>query len=94
MGESVADAQLPEKLTLEVAAATLTQLQPVLSSRSGEEVTLDAGGLKEFDSSAVAVLLELRRELLRQGRRLKVLNWPSRLRELIALYGVAELLPA
>jgi phospholipid transport system transporter-binding protein len=42
----------------------------------------------------VALLLELRRDAQRAGRTLNVLNWPPRLRELVAAYGVQELLPA
>ena len=55
---------------------------------------MDAGALRHFDSSAVAVLLELRREAQAQGRVLRVLRWPARLQALVALYGVQELLPA
>ncbi|MGI9217607.1 MAG: STAS domain-containing protein, partial [Hydrogenophaga sp.] len=44
------------------------------------------------DSSAVAVLLELRRELQQQGKALRLHNGPQRLRDLVALYGVQELL--
>ena len=41
----------------------------------------------------MAVLLELQRDLQRQGRSLKVLNQPRRLRDLVTLYGMGELLP-
>jgi phospholipid transport system transporter-binding protein len=47
-----------------------------------------------FDSSALAVLLECRREALSLGKTFAVAHLPARLRELAALYGVAELLPA
>jgi len=40
------------------------------------------------------VLLELRRELQKQGRTLTLRHPPQRLRDLMALYGVSELLPA
>lgn len=89
----VPPACLPERLTLEVAASTLAQLQQGLAGTPAGDFVLDAGGLREFDSSAVAVLLELRRESQRQGRALRLVNGPARLRDLIALYGVAELLP-
>lgn len=87
------DLRLPERLTLDVATATLQQLRDRLPPSSAV-VVLDAGSLQVFDSSAVAVLLELRRHLLLQGRRLQVANWPQRLRDLMGLYGVSDLLPA
>lgn len=89
-------ASLPERLTLDVAAATLAGLQSGLTSKveaDGTDFTVDASALRELDSSAVAVLLELRRQLQRQGRVLRLMDGPARLRELISLYGVAELLP-
>jgi ABC-type transporter Mla MlaB component len=41
----------------------------------------------------VAVLLELRRELQAAGRSFSLRHPPQRLSELVALYGVSELLP-
>jgi phospholipid transport system transporter-binding protein len=54
----------------------------------------DATALEQFDSSALAVLMECRRESLATGKTFSVKRLPPRLRELAALYGVAELLPA
>ncbi len=54
----------------------------------------DASGLHSFDSSAIAVLLECRREAQLQGKSFSVRGLSERLRSLAALYGVAELLPA
>jgi phospholipid transport system transporter-binding protein len=50
--------------------------------------------LQRFDSSALAVLLELRRESLAQGKSLAIQALPGRLRDLATVYGIAELLPA
>jgi phospholipid transport system transporter-binding protein len=50
--------------------------------------------LQKFDSSAIAVLLECRREAQIQGKSFSVRGLPERLRALAALYGVAQLLPA
>jgi phospholipid transport system transporter-binding protein len=47
-----------------------------------------------FDTSAVAVLLELRNGLLGDGKSLQVVGMPQRLRSLVALFGVGELFPA
>ena len=87
-------AHLPERLTLGEAAATLVALRRSLAGQGDAELTIDASALRSFDSSAVAVLLELRREAQAQGRTLRVLRWPERLQALVALYGVQELLPA
>jgi phospholipid transport system transporter-binding protein len=54
----------------------------------------DASSLQKFDSSAIAVLLECRREAQIQGKSFSVRGLPERLRSLAALYGVAQLLPA
>jgi phospholipid transport system transporter-binding protein len=60
----------------------------------GEAVVADASSLQKFDSSAIAVLLECRREAQIQGKSFSVRGLPQRLRALAALYGVAQLLPA
>lgn len=92
----MSDARLPERLTLDEAAATLAALRGVLAAGAagGATVTVDASALRHFDSSAVAVLLELRRELQQQGRALQVRAWPPRLQDLVRVYGVQELLAA
>lgn len=85
---------LPEQLTLSGAAQTLERLRQALGQQTGSTVMLNAAPLKVFDTSAVAVLLELRNVLLSQGKTLQVADMPERLRALVRLYGVAELLPA
>jgi phospholipid transport system transporter-binding protein len=84
---------LPTELTMQGAARALLQLRQSLAQQAGPAVTLDAQSLQVLDSSAVAVLLELRRELQQQGRSLALSHPPQRLRDLMALYGVSELLP-
>lgn len=93
-GPSSVALALPAKMTMGTATAEMERLLTHLKRIQDPEVTLDAGALEVFDSSAIAVLLEMRRELLRQGRQLQVLRLPSRLRDLMTLYGVGELLPA
>lgn len=90
---SAAHARLPERLTLDEAAGTLTELRRAVAGQRGSGVmTVNAGALRQFDSSAVAVLLELQRDLQRQGRTLQVCDWPPRLQDLVRVYGVQELL--
>ncbi len=86
-------ARLPERLTLEQAVPVLAQLRAALLQQPGPAAVLDASALRECDSSAVAVLLELRRGLQAQGKTLQIAHSPQRLRDLVTLYGVQELLP-
>ena len=85
---------LPPRLTHAEAPACVRMLQEGLQSQSGSALVIDASGLTQFDSSALAVLLECRREASAMGRGFAVKGLPARLRELATLYGVAGLLPA
>ncbi len=86
---------LPAKLTHEEAPACVRVLQQSLAAGDGSAaVVVDAGALNVFDSSALAVLLECRREAKALDRGFAVKGLPPRLRELASIYGVAELLPA
>lgn len=85
---------LPKELTHTQATACLRMLVQGLRALSGQDVVVDATGLSRFDSAALAVLLELRRETLAQGKRFSVRGLPARLADLATLYGIVELLPA
>jgi phospholipid transport system transporter-binding protein len=84
---------LPSDITHSNARTCAHMLAQALRSQS-DAVIADASGLQKFDSSAIAVLLECRREAQIQGKSFSVRGLPERLRSLAALYGVAELLPA
>lgn len=84
---------LPAQLTHEHAAACCRMLSQGMRSAPGPAVVADAGALAVFDSSALAVLLECRREALALGKTFSIARLPARLRELASLYGVSELLP-
>lgn len=84
---------LPEALTHDEAPACARMLAQALRSVGGTAAVADASALRRFDSSALAVLLDCRREALAQGKTFSVSGMPVRLRELASLYGVAELLP-
>ena len=85
---------LPAELTHEQAAACCRMLGQALRAQPGGAVVADAAALQKFDSSALAVLLDCRREALSVGKTFSVKSLPTRLRDLATLYGVAELLPA
>ena len=85
---------LPADLTYPHAPTCCRMLSQALRAEGDTAVVADAAGLTRFDSSALAVLLECRREALANGKTFSVRRLPVRLRELAVLYGVAELLPA
>jgi phospholipid transport system transporter-binding protein len=85
---------LPARLTHEQAGPCSQMLTQALRAHAETAVVADAGPLVQFDSSALAVLLECRREALGLGKSFSVSRLPPRLRELATLYGVDELLPA
>lgn len=57
-----------------------------------DRLTIDFTAITEVDSSAVALLLEWRREAARRGKALQFANLPANLLSLADLYGVTELL--
>ena len=57
-----------------------------------DRLTIDFAGITGVDSSAVALLLEWRREALARGKQLIFVNLPANLLALAELYGVAELI--
>ena len=83
--------RLPAVLTLKEAAACAAQLRDSMRSGSGARIELDAAALLRFDSSALAVLLDCRREAIAGGKSLVVNGMAPRLKALATLYGVAEL---
>lgn len=87
---------LPPSLTHADAAGCCQMLaQAVRAMGPGAApVVADASALQHFDSSALAVLLECRREALALGMTFAVHGLPERLRSLASLYGVEDLLPS
>ena len=57
-----------------------------------DRLTIDFSAITAVDSSAVALLLEWRRQALARGKTLEFVNLPPNLRALATLYGVAELI--
>jgi phospholipid transport system transporter-binding protein len=73
--------------------ALLATTADTTDTADGRSVVADASALRQFDSSALAVLLDCRREALALGRPFSVKNLPPRLRQLAGLYGIAALIP-
>ena len=73
----------------------LKDLAPVINiGVINSAVVVNASALKQFDSSALAVLLDCRRFAVSLGLSFAVSGMPPRLRQLAGLYGLAELVPA
>ncbi len=75
---------LPTVLAQSVEYAARTDLP--------ERLTIDFSAITGVDSSAVALLLEWRRQAQARGKRLDFVNLPPNLLALAELYGVAELI--
>ena len=75
---------LPAVLAQSVEYAARTDLP--------ERLSIDFSAITGVDSSAVALLLEWRRQAQARGKRLDFVNLPPNLLALAELYGVAELI--
>ena len=84
---------LPASLTHADASACLRLLLAALAAERQGPALVDAGALTRFDSSALALLLEIRRVALADGRGFAVKALPAALARLAQLYGVQGLLP-
>lgn len=85
---------LPQALTHEQATACLDMLCSALAKEPAQVVEVDCSALTRFDSSALAVLLALRRTALHDMKTLRLIGVPERLVQLAQVYGVFELLSA
>jgi len=86
---------LPSILTHSQARECLDGLLQALgngNTPSQGPIHLNAKALSQFDSSALAVLLELKRQALDQGRELVIDEPSDALLSLVKVYGVAEFL--
>ncbi len=83
---------LPATINLAGAQAVVRPLSDAILREPAGRLNIDAAGLQQFDSSALAVLLECRRLAEKSGRSFQLTGAPPRLSQLARLYGVAELL--
>ncbi|MDC0112662.1 STAS domain-containing protein [Burkholderiaceae bacterium] len=80
---------LPQSLTHESSAQALDLLgNRLLASASSKHLVVDAGALQVFDSSALSVLLGLRRLTVAQSMSFEVASLPVKLQQLAVAYGV------
>jgi phospholipid transport system transporter-binding protein len=83
---------LPSKLTINEARDTQRLLAQGLQSQTDAAVVINASGLQQFDTSALAVLLECQRLAQAFGKGFEVRDAPPKLSALAKLYGVDVLL--
>ena len=83
---------LPASVTAREANDTRRLLTQALKSAPDGAVVVDASNLKQFDSSALAVLLECQRAADAWGKPFELRNAPAKLAALARLYGVDVLL--
>jgi phospholipid transport system transporter-binding protein len=92
-GAGAAAYALPATLTHREASATLAALAAALRAVGrGGSLRVDAAALRQFDTSAIAVLLEARRLAVQASAVLQIDALPAPLLELAGLYGAEELL--
>lgn len=86
---------LPDTVTLVEAHDALRMLEQSLVHETDATITVDASGLRRFDTSALAVLLECKRLAQAHGKGMALVRVPAKLADLARLYGLdALLLPA
>ena len=83
---------LPATLTLRESRDTLRLLSQAVQGEPDAGVVIDASPLQQFDTSALAVLLECQRLAQAWGKGFSVRQAPAKLAALAKLYGVDQLL--
>ena len=87
---------LPASLTHREAPDAVSMLCQTLrrdtAARQDSPVLVDASALRQFDSSALAVLLECRRVAEAAGRVIELRHAPPKLEQLARLYGLDDVL--
>lgn len=83
---------LPATVTNREARDTLRMLAQALQKEPGTDVVINAAGLQQFDTAALAVLLECCRLARASGKQFAVRDAPAKLVALARLYGVDGLL--
>jgi len=85
--------RLPSSLTHLNADACAREYLMVMRADTGPITLIDASELVQFDSSALALLLTLVRNMKQRNGVLQISGLPERAKALARVYGVGELLP-
>lgn len=89
-GNRASPLALPARVVYEVVPALLEQCGQAFAQ--GAVDTIDLAACRDFDSSLIGLLLDMRRRASATGQPLRLSNPPENLRKLALLYGVNELL--
>ena len=84
---------LGPELTIVQAADAHARLAQALADAAGD-LQLDLGGVTDFDSAAVQLLLATRRSLAERGDALRISTASAAVRDALAVFGLDSLLPA
>lgn len=85
--------RLPPTLTHHNADACLREFLIIMRADTGPVTLIDASELVQFDSSLLALLLNLVRNMKTRNGTLQIAGLPDKARSLAAVYGVEALLP-
>lgn len=80
--------KLPKVLTKDVHEDSKTLILEAIEDGESE---FDFSEVEKVDSTAVSILLTIRRSEASAGRRMTLTNVPKELRQLTELYGLGEL---
>jgi phospholipid transport system transporter-binding protein len=84
---------LPAVASIVQARALEREVDAAVAAADAAGLQVDASALTEFDTSAIALLLHAQRAARARGLPLRLSGAPPKLRDLVRLYGVDELLP-
>jgi len=70
---------------------TVADFAPALREAVADADTLDLSATTRIDSAGVALVVDAVLEARRAGRRLEIIGTPERMRSLLEVYGVADL---
>lgn len=82
--------QLPARLTMAEGASAMAALRSAPTVPG--PLSIDASTLVDFDTAALALLLDARRLAAQRGQAFELRHAPAQLCQLARLYGVADLL--
>jgi phospholipid transport system transporter-binding protein len=83
---------LPDRLMSDNAMSCIDSAAAALAESAETQFVVDAKALSQFDSAALAVLLDLRRKAAAVGKQIVLQHVQPRLVELATLYGVSRVL--
>jgi anti-anti-sigma factor len=94
VGTAEAPCALGPELTIAYAAAAREQLLQALAASGAGDLHLDLGGVSDFDSSGVQLLLSAQASAHERGARLHLAAPSAAVKDALAIFGLSPLLQA